>query len=38
MTKEEFKKKYHDKVIEIPYLLSMRSERELTAQINQVAN
>ena len=38
MTKEEFKKKYHDKVIEIPYLPSMSSERELTAQINQVAN
>lgn len=38
MTKEEFKKKYHDKVIEIPYLPSMRLERELMGTINQVAN
>lgn len=38
MTKEEFKKKYHDKVIEIPYLPSMRSEIELMGTINQVAN
>lgn len=37
MTKEEFKKKYHDKVIEIPYLPVMRSERELMGIINQVA-
>lgn len=38
MTKEDFKRKYHDKVIEIPYLPSMRSERELMGTINQVAN
>lgn len=38
MTKEDFKKKYHDKVIEIPYLPNMRSERELMGTINQVAN
>lgn len=38
MTKEDFKKKYHDKVIEIPYSPMMRNERELTGQINQVTN
>lgn len=38
MTKEDFKKKYHDKVIEIPYLAMMRNERELHGQINQVTN
>lgn len=38
MTKEDFKRKYHDKVIEIPCLPSMRSKRELMVTINQVAN
>lgn len=39
MTKEEFKKKYHDKVIEIPYApFAINVERELQPQINQVAN
>lgn len=39
MTKEEFKKKYHDKVIEITYAaFDIIVERELNGIINQVTN